>query len=166
MKQQYYKIISFVFILLVFLFSLSSFNTVNAQSGVNNGANDNLLCDVFPFIKSLKFTASLCGETGTGGAFDAVNTGVTYLRFGFSLVFVGIIAVAIFIIIKAALNYIRSEGDNEKVEQATKSIRNVFIGIGALLVGIIGLVIILAVFQSSSGVNPLDTGDLPDLITP
>lgn len=121
----------------------------------------NLICQIFPFLQGIRFTGGLCG-TGTGGdASDAVTTIKDLVTFGVSLIFVGIIAIAIFVIIKAALKYIQSEGDETKVEEATKAIKNVFIGIGALIIGIIGLVIILAVAQGSSTVNPLQPADNP-----
>ncbi len=124
----------------------------------------NLLCEIFPFIESIKFTSSLCGGESEAGS--AVDTAVGLAQFALSLIFVGIIAVAIFIIIKSALKYIQSEGDQAKVEEATKAIKNVFIGIGALLVGIIGLVIIIAVFQASGSnpLNPPEENPIDDLI--
>lgn len=118
----------------------------------------NLLCDIFPFLQDLTFAKGLCGNVEAEGQ-GAVDAAVSLAGIAVSLIFVGIIAIAIFVIIKAAVKYIQSEGDESKVEEATKAIKNVFIGIGALIIGIIGLVIILALF--SSGGNPLDTPDIP-----
>ncbi len=121
---------------------------------------DNLLCQIFPFLKGIKFAESLCGSDISGGAASAIDTGEALIQFALSMIFVGIIAFAIFVIIKAAVKYIRSEGDESKVEEANKAIKNVFIGIGALIVGVIGLVIILGIFSSASG-GLLDTQDPP-----
>jgi uncharacterized membrane protein YidH (DUF202 family) len=118
----------------------------------------NFLCDVFPFLDSIEafgIASSICGTPGTS---DLTAAG-QLIRFALSLVFVAIIAISIYVIIRAALKYIRSEGDPGKVEEAQKAIKNVFIGIGALFVGIIGIVIILAFFQAGNALNTSD--DLP-----
>lgn len=134
---------------------------VLAQADITNEQvdNPNLLCELFPFLQSLGFANdALCtGEAGEAG--ETVSTVESLVRFGLSLVFVGIIAVAIFTIIKAALMYIRSEGNEDQVENAKKAIKSVFIGIGALLVGIIGLVLILAFFNATSAVQDADQQD-------
>jgi len=136
--------------LLAFL-AMSLF-TVMPFSGnvVQVNAKDNLLCVIFPFIKSITLTENLCiGKDDT----EAASTAGSFVRFGVSLIFVGIIAIAVFMIIKAALKYIRAEGDESKVEEATKAIKNVFLGVGALIVGIIGLVILLAFFNATPALN-------------
>lgn len=131
----------------------------------------NVICDdIFPFLKNVSFLSdSLCtGETT--GAQSAVDTTAGLVQFGLSLVFVGIIVVSIYIIIKAALKYIRSEGDADKIQEAQKAIKSVFIGIAALFIGIIGIVIVIAFFNATGGLNndnvdqPSDPGfgiDLP-----
>lgn len=141
---------------LVMVFSvLVPINTTQANA-------QSLVCDIFPFLEGLRFADSLCTGDIEGGADTALTTGQELVQFGLSLVFVGIIAFAIFIIIKAALKYIRSEGNEEEVQEAQKAIKNVFVGIGALIVGVIGLVIILGIFNSGT-VNPLDTEDSGDI---
>lgn len=155
-------------IMLVIIFSFVSFfsgifiNTVP----VNAEQENNLLCQIFPFIKGIVFAESLC--TGKPDGDGALSTTQSLVQFGASLIFIGIIAVAIFIIIKAAIKYIRSEGDEGQVEEATKAIKNVFIGIAALLVGIIGLVIILSIFSSTTASNEDGLLQNPDrsLISP
>lgn len=129
------------------------------------------VCDIFPFLEDLGLSNSLCGtESVEGQAEDNLTTAAALIRFGLSLIFIGIIAIAVFTIIKAAIQYIRSEGEEEKIQSSQKSIKAVFIGIGALLVGIIGLVIVLAFFDAGTavttdegtGVDPLD-GFVDDL---
>jgi uncharacterized membrane protein YidH (DUF202 family) len=119
------------------------------------------VCDVFPFLANLQSfgISSLCGS---GDASEA-GTGVRNLvQFFLSLIFIGIIIVSVFIVIKAALKYIQSEGDESKIQEAQKAIRSVFIGIAALFIGVIGIVIILAFFNATGAINNTDTPDQID----
>lgn len=148
----------FVFVALMTMFI--PMQTVTTQAQDSGG---NILCTIFPFLEGIRFAEGLCSGDVDSSANDAVDTGTQLVQFGLSLVFVGIIAIAIFIIIKAALKYIRSEGNEEQVTEAQKAIKNVFIGIGALIVGVIGLVVILGIFNAG-GTNPLNTdGETDDL---
>lgn len=143
------------------LFLVIPFTTsISAQEPDDNA---NLLCRVFPFVGKIGFADSLCGtgDSVEGQAETVASNVAQLIQFGLSLVFIGIIGIAIFTIIKAAIKYIRSEGDESKIEESTKAIKAVFLGIGALIVGIIGLVIILAIFNASGAVN---TPDAPNLI--
>jgi uncharacterized membrane protein YidH (DUF202 family) len=120
---------------------------------------ENFICDVFPFLESIDafgVNTSLCTGTPDEGALSSAGEMV---RFALSLVFVAIIVISIYVIIRAALKYIRSEGDPGKVEEAQKAIKNVFIGIGALFVGVIGIIIILAFFQAGGAI---DSEDVPE----
>lgn len=143
-----------IFLVLGLTIVMSAFAVLPTTVSAVQPANaQNLLCDIFPFIQNIELASSgLCGgEAGAGD--EALSQAGQWIRFGLSLIFVGIIAVAIFGIIQAAIKYIRSEGDEGKVEEATKSIKNVFIGIGALLVGIVGLVIVLSFFGAQEALN-------------
>jgi uncharacterized membrane protein YidH (DUF202 family) len=113
---------------------------------------ENFLCDIFPFLNSVGAFGIADSICGTPDASDLTTAG-QLVRFALSLIFVAIIAISIYVIIRAALKYIRSEGDPGKVEEAQKAIKNVFIGIGALFVGIIGIVIILAFFQAGGALS-------------
>ncbi|MCA9381584.1 hypothetical protein KC678_04930 [Candidatus Dojkabacteria bacterium] len=140
-------------------FALAPIFTVNAQE-------TSTLCQIFPFLDGIIFADGLCNPSKIGqSGGDALSTFWALARFGVSLIFIGIIAVAIFVIIKSALKYIQSEGDESKVEEATKAIKNVFIGIGALIIGIIGLVIILSIANQNGG-TLIDNQDVPDVLTP
>jgi uncharacterized membrane protein YidH (DUF202 family) len=115
---------------------------------------DNLICTVFPFIKGVTAfgISTLCDE----GGINAENTSTT-IRSTFnlivSLIFVAIIIFSIYVIIKAAIKYIRSEGDPAKIEEAQKAIKSVFIGIAALFVGLIGIIIVIAFFGAGGALN-------------
>src|SRR5690606_23722251 len=82
-----------------------------------------------------------------------------------SLIFVGIIAYGIFLVIKASLTIIRSEGNPDKIQGGSNMIKAVFIGIGIIFVGIVGLVLVLAFFDATGivTVNPEEPAgvDLP-----
>ena len=144
-----------------FLFAaplISPMLTVSAQSR-------NLICTVFPFINSVGAfgISSLCSPSGID-ADSTSNTIRSTFNLIVSLIFVAIIIFSIYVIIRAAIKYIRSEGDPAKIEEAQKAIKSVFIGIAALFVGLIGIVIIIAFFgaggalttnQVNNDVNPL-----------
>jgi DNA mismatch repair protein MutS len=51
-----------------------------------------------------------------------------------------------------------------QLQQASKAIKTVFIGIGALFVGIIGIVIIIAFFNAGSAINQTPNGYNPGII--
>lgn len=138
-------------IAMVAFFSLSFLSPVQVSA-------QSLVCRVFPFIENIGLFGigtNLCqgtaGQTGTDVANSAANT----IQLLLSLIFVGIIIVAVYIIIKAAIKYIRSEGDESKVKEAQKAIKTVFVGVAALFVGILGIVLILAFFQVTGGTEDL-----------
>ncbi len=98
------------------------------------------VCDFFP-----------CGDGGVvPGPGDPIPTGVALFRFAVGLIFTGFIAFGVYQIIKSGIKIIQSEGDESKVEEAAKAIKGVFIGIGMLLLGIIGIVVLLAFFGDAS----------------
>lgn len=79
-----------------------------------------------------------------------LDMGLSLARFGVSLIFTGFVAMGVFMIIKSALKYIQSEGNDEGVEAGANIMRGVFIGIGILFIGIIGIVIVLGVFSDGN----------------
>ena len=91
------------------------------------------LCDFLP-----------CGEVDDDSTTaEGVNSRLGEIfRLVTSLIFVGLIALGVYIIIKAALKIIRSEGNSEKVQEGASSIKSVFIGLGLIFGGLIGLVVI------------------------
>ena len=101
-----------------------------------------------------------CGS-GAGG-FGAGNIGEDYIlprvQLVLSLVFIGLIGFAIVYVIRAAIVYIQSQGNPEKIAEATKAIRSVFVGLGALFVGIAGILLVIAFFggDASGGGGTFD----------
>ncbi len=111
---------------------------------------------------SLPFTGGFCSffpcdqfwkDDVTGGGSGALTRVQSYIKYGFSIVFVGIVIYGIFLVIKAALKIIRSEGDSAKVEEGYNMFKGVWIGIGLIFVGILGIVIIIALFNAVSLTN-------------
>ncbi len=153
-------------LLSIFVFTVSPLSPVLTQVEAQAGES-NLICTIFPFIENIRLTSPLCGAGGSTAATTA-STLASLAQFVLSLIFVGIIIIAIVTIVKAALKYIQSEGDEGKVEEATKAIKNVFIGIGALIVGLIGLVLIVGLLGASDALNTntdeLDLGDGQEVI--
>lgn len=143
------KISILIFFLLVF-FPLFLPQSVSAQS-------KNLICTIFPFLENIGFgIGGICSGQASGQA------AFGFIRFLLSAVFVVIIIISIYIIIKSALKYIQSEGDEKKIGEASKAIKAVFIGIAALFIGIIGIIIVLAFFNASDALKT--EGDVPSVI--
>lgn len=108
---------------------------------------------------------SICGILGC----DVVTPGDNFLfeignivRTLLSLTFAAIIAYGIFIIIKAVIKIITSEGDAGKYESGLKSIKGVYLGIIMIFVGLIGMVIIFALFNFTEIPS---APDVPGLVT-
>lgn len=123
---------------------------------------ESVVCEIFPFLKGIKLFGGICNinqnlvETGLSGLLQTV---INLFRYASSLIFVFIIAIAVVIIIKSALKYIVSEGDNTKIQEANRAIKSVFMGIAALIIGIVGIILLLVLFRSSGALSP----DLPDI---
>lgn len=114
---------------------------------------ENLICQLLPFLNDITFAnidGVLCAADDGS---TTINVIATLVQLGLSLIFVVIIAIAIFYIIKSAITYIQSEGNEEKVTEAQKAIKAVFIGIGALFVGILGLVLLITIFGANTALN-------------
>ena len=99
------------------------------------------------------FVPQLCGAlnlTPDSDFSDAGGTATSFLadrvQVILSIVFIAIILIAVFVIVRAGVLYIQSQGDESKIEQAQKAIRNVFIGIAVLFVGLVGIILVLAFF--------------------
>ena len=124
-------------------------------------ANSVSVCTLFPFLDSIKLFnigPTLCGQSSSAGE-EIANATANTIQLVLQLIFVAIIGIAVFVIIKAAIKYIRSEGDETKVKDAQSAIKTVFIGVAALFVGIIGIVLVLAFFQASGAVSIPDSGN-------
>jgi hypothetical protein len=91
----------------------------------------------------------LFGEDGSGTASfisGRVRTGI-YIALGM------IILVAVIYALIAAFKYIQSQGDPGKIEEAQKAIKAIFMGIAAMLIGIVGVVLVF-VFFGAGRVDP------------
>jgi len=88
-------------------------------------------------------------NTGTLQANEGLNGQVAnIIKYGLGLVFAAIIVFGIFLTIRAAITIINSNGNEGKVEEGAKVIKGIFIGIGIIFAGIIGIIILLAFFQA------------------
>lgn len=125
-----------------------SYSPVSAQGpdgATSATTGNNLICNIFPFLENVDSfgISSFCKGS------DSTNDAVGFIRFLLSAVFVAIIIISIYVVIKSALKYIQSEGDDKKIGEASKAIKAVFVGIAALFVGVIGIIIVLAFFNST-----------------
>ncbi len=95
-----------------------------------------------------------CGPDGLLPApGDPIPTGLAFARYGAGLIFTGFVIVGVGLIVRSGVKIIQSQGDEAKVEEAAKAIKGVFIGIGMLFLGIIGIVVLLAIFSNASFLN-------------
>ncbi len=70
-----------------------------------------------------------------------------FIRLALTLAFGIVVLAAVAYSIIAAINYIRSQGDAGKVEEANKAIKAIFQGVVAMFVGIIGVVLVFFIFD-------------------
>jgi hypothetical protein len=119
------------------------------------------ICEVFPFLKGIQLFGGMCtiNEDRVGLGLSEVVRGVlAILRFAASMIFVVIVAIAVFVIIKSSIKIILSNGDSQKVKDAQDGIKSVFWGITWLILGIVGLVILLTFFQSTGALQIQNEG--------
>ncbi len=104
------------------------------------------LCSVF---------GPLCNTFTDGGDTpgDASRFVVNRIQIIIGLVFIVIIIVAVFIIVKSGVKYIQSQGEEGQIAEATKAIQSVFIGIAMLFLGVIGIVLLLAFFNADQFIS-------------
>lgn len=72
---------------------------------------------------------------------------VSNIRLLILLLFAVIVLIAIYFAVQAAWKYVRSEGDQDKIEASTKAIQTIFLGLGATVAGIVGVVLIFIFFS-------------------
>lgn len=110
------------------------------------------LCSIFgPLCDAMGIGPGDNGLTGE----TAFNYTAARINIVISLIFVLIITVAVFIIVKAGVKYIQSQGNAEMIGEAQNAMRNVFIGIAMLFIGIVGIILVLAFF---GGTQLLESG--------
>lgn len=88
---------------------------------------------------------NLMGRDGSGTAgfiTGRVRTGL-FIALGI------LILVAVVYALLAAFKYIQSQGDAGKIEDAQKAIKAIFMGIAAMMIGIVGIVLVFVFFSAS-----------------
>ncbi|MEI6887070.1 MAG: hypothetical protein WCK31_02420 [bacterium] len=104
----------------------------------------------------VKAGSSLGTEPGTST--------VTLLSSILTIVFIVVFLVAIVYTFMAAIKYIRSEGNEQKVEEAKNAVKAVLFGVGAMFVAILGVVLISAFFGVTDPTNTTGlTGAINDI---
>lgn len=113
-------------------------------------------CEIFGCSEFTNFDPS---NVTLGGA-------VSVVQWGASLIFVIIIIIGIFSIVRGSYKMINSEGDDAKIQEGFKVIRAVWIGIGLIFLGLIGIVVISAIFGGEGifNLNPTPPADLNSII--
>ncbi len=137
-------------VLFLFAFSAGVFALPVSASGstFSNGVG------VCSFIGPICAAIGITNDSGTNAGTIAQTFVRDRLSLIISLVFIAIILISVFIIIRAAITYIQSQGEEGKIAEAQKAIKSVFIGIGVLFVGIIGLVLVLVFFNGTGLLSP------------
>ncbi len=140
--------------------SLLYFSIIGLLFPVIAYADDNTggLCGILPCQ-----LASPCLGTNCGG--DSLSLVGTLLEFALSFIFVGILIFGIWLILQATLKIIRSEGNEEQVQSGYKLIKGAYTGIVLIFVGIIGLVVVFALFNATD-IFKVGTGNIPELSAP
>lgn len=92
-----------------------------------------------PFIDQL---LNLAGADGSGTGEYAASR----IRLFLLLLLGGIVLTAVIYAGAAAIKYIRSQGDQTQIEEATKAIQAIFMGLGALIISILGIVFVFIFF--------------------
>lgn len=152
----------FIFIAISFLSITALPLNVSAQSDSYSQCVQN--CENVGGNNCLDSCSYLEGDVTACGLLGCDNLGIDVTRFEdlnilqiasllVSFIFIGIIALGIFFIIKAVFKIIRSEGDSAKVEEGSKIFRGIFIGLFIILAGIVGLVLMVALFQAGDVFN-------------
>ena len=88
---------------------------------------------------------NLLGTEGSGSAGFVQSR----IQLGLVLALGAVVLVAVVYAIMAALKYIQSQGDAGKIEEAQKAIKAIFLGIGAMLVAIVGIVLVFVFFGAN-----------------
>lgn len=140
------------------LFALTAFTITPFLDKSNvwaSSADSFTFCDIFPCPGPL--------NPDQGSSEDTVNNTVEeYVRFGLSITFTLIMIYGIFLVVKAAFTIIRAEANADKVQEGFAGIKAVMIGFAVIFIGLIGLVVVVALFNGSGifspNVEPPDPG--------
>lgn len=100
-----------------------------------------------------------CGLFQNSPLWDFSSVG-GLIRTGVTLIFALIIVYGIFMVIKASLRIIRSEGDPTKVQEGFSIVKGVMLGFIIIFIGIIGMVVVIYFFGAGKIVDTDPT--IPD----
>jgi len=92
---------------------------------------------------------NLLGEDGTGASGFVTSR----VQLGLVLALGAVVLIAVVYAIMAAIKYIQSQGDAGQIEEAQKAIKAIFLGIGAMLIAIVGIVLVF-IFFGATPTNP------------
>jgi hypothetical protein len=109
------------------------------QGAFAQGANSSFL------PKQITNIFGLLGEDG--GLTAVFITG--RVRVGLIIALAALILIAVVYALIAAFKYIQSQGDPGKIEEAQKAIKAIFLGIAAMMIGIVGIVLVFVFFSAS-----------------
>ncbi len=104
-----------------------------------------------------------CPESLIDGG-QIVSSGSSLVEYAVSLVFPGLIVIGVFVIVKSAYRFIKSEGVTQEIESSQKAIKRVFIGIIMLFLGFVGYILILSFFNASKIDLSSDSIEKPGVI--
>lgn len=113
------------------------------------------------FLTTTHLSANLFADIlpgNLGGAVNAVGTNrssflISLIRNGLIILFAVIVIAAIIYAALAGFKYIRSQGDETKVSEATEAIKAVMIGLLVAFLGVIAVIIVSSVFADGSQVS-------------
>ncbi len=78
---------------------------------------------------------------------DSANYVTSRVKFALYLLLAGVVLVAVVYAILAAYKYIQSQGDPGKIGEAQKAIKAIFFGVGAMAVGVVGIILVSVFFD-------------------
>lgn len=83
-----------------------------------------------------------------------------------TIMFIVVFVVAVFYTFMAAIKYIRSEGNEQKVEEAKNAIKAVLFGVAAMFIAIVGILLINAFFNGGPAGTDALTNAINNIINP
>ena len=104
---------------------------------------------VLEFLAGTPLEKFACQSVDT----DPADRILSLIQAGITIFFVLVLIVAVIYTLIAAVKYIRSEGNEQKVEGAKNAIKAVLMGVAAIFIALIALVIINSVFIGDSSLK-------------
>lgn len=85
------------------------------------------------------------------------DTIIGLLKNGLILLFVAVIILAVVYSALAGIKFITSQGNSDKVTEASDALKNVLVGVAAAFLGVIAIFIITAIFSDTSRISVRDS---------